>query len=153
MAISPNRHFDGCQPSSWGCQPDAEECKKECMFLVFADFMFFFWFSIRRENAKQNKKKEQCRNQKRGKRDLPDSDLEREVLDLLLRCWRCRRGLLSTLRGALGLLELLRVVRGALELLGLRMAVRGALEQVGLEEMLTWMVLRSGLLLTLLLYL
>ena len=48
--------------------------------------------------------------------------------------------------GALGLLELLRAVQGALELL---MAVREALELLGLEEMLTWMVLRSGLLSTL----
>ena len=55
------------------------------------------------------------------------------MLGPLLCCWRCRRGLLS-------------VVRGALELLELLMAVQGALELLELEEMLTWMVLRSGLL-------
>ena len=65
------------------------------MFLSFVDFMFFmifYDFPTRRENAKtkQNKRKErkrQCRNQKRGKRDLPVSNLGREVLDPL----PCRR--------------------------------------------------------------
>ena len=52
------------------------------------------------------------------------------------------------MRGALGLLKLLMAMRGAPVLLR---AVRGALELVGLEEMLTWMVLRSGLPLMLLL--
>ena len=42
-----------------------------------------------RENAKtkRKEKKRQCRNQKRGKRDLPVSNLGREVLDPL----SCRR--------------------------------------------------------------
>ena len=41
-----------------------------------------------KDKAKQNKKKRQCRNQKRGKWDLPISNLGREVLGLLLRRWR-----------------------------------------------------------------
>ena len=54
-------------------------------------------------------------------------------------------------QGALELLELLMAVPGAMELLGLLMVVQKALELLSLEEMLTWMVLRSGLLSTLLL--
>ena len=66
--------------------------KGECMFFKFFKcFVIFMGFLTNEKTQKQNGKnqKDKTRNKREGKRDLPVSNLRREVLGPLLCRWCC----------------------------------------------------------------
>ena len=68
-------------------------CAKRGMhvFKFFKCFVFFMGFPTNDKTQKQNdkKRKDKTRKKREGKRDLPISNLGREVLGPLLRRWCC----------------------------------------------------------------